>query len=261
MSTIVPNSRRIKNKQVVELRYGLGHIYWDRCGRIINEVLSGSPEWAFDSMKSGHCVMTRMDQNLQFVFGYGTLHLMQTQDVRVTDLLPVKDFAEIAESLAQIVIRVLELREFTRLGFRVWHMFETPSRYDANQAIARLKHFQFSERWGKVIAPTFSVEIEQPSRMLRVNLSSFEQEIRISPNLERNERIQAKNLPTGQREARIEKLKAKYKVESFPQCGVLVDIDGWIEDPLMDGGVSISSFAVDTFEEVGRVEKELLEEN
>ncbi len=53
-------------------------------------------------------------------------------------------------------------------------------------------------------------------------------------------------------------LKAKKKIEHYPQFGVLLDLDAYIEDPPYPDDLSISDFVTTAFEDFCRVKQTVL---
>lgn len=64
----------------------------------------------------------------------------------------------------------------------------------------------------------------------------------IPPGVAEAARVVAKDQPTRQKEAMLSKYKAKHFIEQYPACGVLLDLDSYIEDPPIGSGVSPGDF-------------------
>lgn len=257
MSTIVHLGSEVLHRYVYELRYEFGQIYWDRAGRVAKQILNDFDEWDFQSIDNQTCFLAHREQNVAFHFGPEKLDLVQTQNADVETLMPVGEFSRLAESATRIVIETLDLQYFSRIGYRVWHLYPTEDRNHSESLIRSLGIFSDQGEWAKLIPDakelSYRLVTERSTHSLRIAVSSFEQQIRLSPSILRTARTEASRLPKDQREARVDRIRAKKKIDSYPLFGVLLDLDAYLEEPPIPGDLSVSDFigrAFDDFQEI-----------
>ena len=251
MATIVNFGTEVIHRYVLELRYEFGQVYWDRAGRIARQLISENENWDFDEIALNRCQLSQRDQNLIFNFGPGKLDLTQTQTSEVSNLLPFGEFGTLAEVLASSVIKTLEIDSFPRIGFRVWHLYPTAGHEQSAELLQNLNGFQleseFAKSCGKVTEVSYRLVVDRQQHMLRVAVAPFEQQVEIPPSVIRAAKAKAKTKaykqPSDQRkQTLLDKAKAERAIASFPQFGLLLDLDAFIEDPPYPNGLSISDF-------------------
>ena len=251
-------AKAVVHKLVFELRYEYGFEYFDRAGATINEILRDSPGWVQDSINPQQGILRHVDNEATFSFNAQKLYLSQQQSEKIAEVMPIEDFAKTAERLTDIVRRQLQLgvteQDFTRIGFRVWHLFEQRSLEDAKQSIKNLG-FVSNDRF-TTLADVQSVDeislsavVDRPTCRTRIAIAAVEQNIALDPAT-RKEALQTPHaFPTGQKERLVEKIKAKRRVQRYPQFAVLIDMDHSIEDPVYPAHLNIASdFIVPNYE-------------
>lgn len=234
------------HRYVCEIRYDLGQVYWDRAGRIATEVLSDKPGWDFENIDMNNCQLSNRDQNLVLNFGPVKLDVSQTQNADVDALIPIGEFGKRVEELSSTVVRYLELKTFPRIGFRAWYLYPAESRERSHDMIRNLEVFSIKnsliESLGQIRELSHTLVVDRPTHMLRVAVSAFEQTIAIHPSVLRAANVKSRNHSHGQRQLMIDGLKAKKKIEHYPQFGVLLDLDAHIEDPPLRDELSVSDW-------------------
>ena len=175
MDTIVSLSTEVIHRFVFEVRYDFGQLYWDRAGRVSRQILSAFENWDSDSVSITTSRLSNRELNMVFNFGPAKLDLAQTQDADVDQLVSVGEFAKIAEDATSIVIESLELEWFSRIGFRMWHLYPTSDRNEAVSRISELRHFRIDTQSSPAISnPTdiaYHVVEERSKNMLRIAIS------------------------------------------------------------------------------------------
>jgi hypothetical protein len=252
----------IVHKYVYELRYDFGQVYWDRAGRIAKEILSERQQWDFDAIDINHCQLANRDSNLAFNFGHAKLDLSQTQTVDVESLLEVGEFGKLAETMTSTVVSNLELEFFPRIGFRVWHLYPSVDREQSHQMVQDLKLFSLdsalSATLGELSEVSHRLVVDRRKHMLRIAVAPFEQQVELPPSLIRAAKVQASKESHGQRQKRIDALKAQKKIQHYPHFGVLLDLDAYVEDPPYPDGLSISDFIATAFADFSEVKRTVL---
>lgn len=198
------------------------------------------------------------DENIALDFSPAKLDLVQTQSADVAALREPGLFGALADQLSQIVVRNLEVEEYPRIGLRAWYLYPARDRNQSYEMINSLKIAHVDkdllQKLGETSETSFRLVVERHDHMARIAIAPFEQVVPIPPSTVRAARGRARDLPKGQRQALIDRIKAKKAVESYPQFGVLVDLDAYLEEPPTD--VSVSNFidnAVKDFGEIKRI--------
>ncbi len=263
MTLVVGMSTEVVHRYVIELRFDFGHVYWDRAGRIAKEIL-GLEGWDFEQIDIHHCRLSRRDLNVVFNFGPGKLDLSQTQSSEVAELMPAGQFGSMAEELAEIVVRHLELDTFPRIGFRTWHLYPARDRQESFVILQNLDLFRHNESTMNALGDpselSYRVVVERQEHMLRIALAPFEQAIDLPPSILRAAKTKARD-HRGDKQARkalIDKLKAERMIQNYPQFGVLLDLDAYIEDPPFPDDLSVSDFVANAVADFKTVKQSVL---
>jgi hypothetical protein len=263
MAAIVDLKTEIVHRYVFELRYDFGQIYWDRAGRIAKEILLNHSGWDFNSIDIHHCQLGHRDANLVFNFGHGKLDISQAQSLEVQTLMPIGEFGTLAESFATAVVQHLDLEAFPRIGFRVWHLYASADREQSYHFLRRLKLFSLnaatSEPLGEISEISHRLVVNRGSHVLRIAIAPFEQQVDLPLSVVRAAKTQASKAKKDQKAVRIDQLKAKKTISHFPQFGLLLDLDAYIEDPPFPDDLTISDFIATAFGDFGRVKEVALE--
>jgi len=263
MSQIVHRTTEVVHRYVLELRYLLGHLYWDRCGKPINEIVSRDEGWDFDRIDGGTCHLCERERNLYFNVSALKLDLSQVQSAEVATLVTAPEFGSIADSLSVTVTEILQLSEFSRIGFRAWYLYPTTDRDDSYNRVRKLKVLSpeiENLMLGRVSEAACRFVIERPGHMVRAAVTPCEPAVNLSPGIVRAARTKARDQPHHQRQLLLDKAKAEKIIQSYPQFGVLVDLDAYIEDPPYPNALSMSGFVEDARSSFEAIKSVLLEE-
>lgn len=245
---IVSLATCVRHRYVYELRYSFGHLFWDRCGKIANEIVGSEKraDWNFSAAGNGFFQCQSISENINFSYGWAKLDLSQAQGPKTEALMASSTFAMIADEVSSIVVETLRLSVFTRIGFRALYLFGTRDKEEANERLKELRAVrQTPEIWkslGETAEFTFSTLVKRPGSMLKVSVSPFEQDVAIPPGIAEAARLAAKDEPARQKQARLEKYRAKHLIEQYPACGIVVDLDSYIEEPPIGSGVAPGEF-------------------
>ncbi len=256
----VSASTGVAHRYIFELRYDFGFLYWDRVGRLAGH-LSSEEGWDVGSMNVDRCILRNADKNIHFSYGPKKLDLAQTQSEDVVELLEAHEFAALAEQFSGDVLEALDQPFCTRIGFRFQELFGTS---DQEEAAARVRsldwarlHDDIEQRLGPVSEPSFRAVFARPGRNVRVAVTPFEQQIELPPSILKAARARARDYPRDQTRVIRQRLKAEKMVKSYPNYGVLLDLDAYLEDPPTPG-VSISDFITTSHEDFAVVKKIVL---
>jgi len=230
----------VLHKLVFELRYDYGYTYLDRAGSTINDILRSNAGWIPEGVNPQQGVLKHIDSEAIFTFGPRKLVLSQQQSEKIATLMPLPDFAEMANKLARTVRGWLQLaeeeRDFTRVGFRVWRLFEQESLESAKKAIRSMgilseQHFASLADVRSVDEVSFNVTIDRPVCKTRIAVAAVEQSIQVDPATVKQALQIPHEFSHDQVEKLREKIKAKKCLQQYPQFAVLVDMDHFVDDP------------------------------
>jgi hypothetical protein len=147
----------------------------------------------------------------------------------------LEQFVQQVDDLTQLVIGELDLREFSRLGFRVWYLFECSDIPDAEKWLEKLELCKVSPKLvsafeGQLEAANMAVLIESKDRKFRVAFNSIERTVPLNLG-EGILNVPPRSLPKGQREHLVEQLKLKKRLAHNPQFAAMIDIDAFQDEP------------------------------
>lgn len=256
MSHVVALPTRVVHRYVLELRYESGELYWDRAGRIAREIVA-TEGWGLETIDGNACRVSLPEKNVSFSFGAGKLDLSQTQSKEVLELMPAEEFGATADSLAGIVTKALEVNFFPRIGFRAWTLFPTSDREDSYRVAKNLRLFRTDPEsqgaLGDISEVGYRLTVERADHMLRIAMSPFEQLVELPVSVMQAARARARDHRRHQRQIMFDKMKAEKVVKNYPQFGLLLDLDAFIEEPPCPDQLSVSDFvrtAADDFRDV-----------
>ena len=251
----------VPHRCVFELRYEQGEFYWDRCGRIARQ-LAAREGWELKSLDFNGCHICQEEKNLIFSYTPSKLDLTQSQNRDISELMPPAEFAAIATEFSGIVIEVLDINTFPRIGFRHWTLFGTESIEEASKKIGEVSFFRPCEALsdlGELSLMSHSVVITRPDFMVRVAIAPFEQQINIAPSVLEAAKAKASHrYPKEQRSILLQKLKAKKAIKEYPAVGMMIDLDAYIEDPEYPDQLSAQTFVENAMEDFGTIRMKVL---
>jgi hypothetical protein len=178
-------------------------------------------------------------------------------------LLTPGEFRTIAEEFSEAVIGTLELKSFPRIGFRAWALYETSSLDEASDRIGRSVVFTPGEplrSLGELSSISYSAVVSRPKHMLRIAVAPFEQQVNLSPSLVAAARLKAREKWRDQRTVRVQALKAKKTIRSYPALGIMIDLDAYIEEPPFPGELSCHDFVDQAVEDFSDIRNIVLQE-
>ena len=239
---IIDSRHSICHKVIFEVRYKYGFAYLDRCGSTANEIMKRADEWELYghdpnpqnapliSLRNG----TRFDFNtLKYNFA-----LEQTvgaeKDIEEQDL---SNFIEQVDLVSSIVNEKLSLKDFTRVGFRIWYLFASKSIEDSEKCISKLlKTSDIDDSIAKALngaveAKSHVVVVASQDRKFRISITGVESQVQL--NLGGSTlNIQPHKLSRGQDKHLQKQLKARKKIaNNNPEFAIMLDIDSFVDSP------------------------------
>ncbi|MBM4047565.1 MAG: hypothetical protein FJ279_20865 [Planctomycetes bacterium] len=237
---VIAGKASICHKLVFAVEYRFGMTYLDRCGRTMNQIMRLRPEWVLQGSDVNPQNAPLVNLKSGMVFNFSSTHMdvaiEQAGGGKELDEGDVSDFVEQAHFLSGIVVDELELREFTRVGFRVWYLLPSDSKDDSERWIRDLPAFRVSDDLpkafgGKLEVASYALIIRGVERKYRIAVSAVERHAQIDvPGGLLS--VRASKLPKDQHKVFLEQLKAKSRLKANPEFAAMVDVDAFVEDPV-----------------------------
>ena len=241
---IVP-SISIPTSIIFELRYNYGYEYLDHTGKVINEIIS-RPGWNVSKAQTDFTSLLNTDEEIIFNFGPQKLDLVQRVSETNKELSPIDQIARLCDDLSLIIIRQFNLQQYLRIGFRVHQLFKADNLEQAKEYVKTLKIFTTNLPGETIEEVSYTIVISEKEWKSRIAIAPAEQRVEIGPATLKAAQIETHKLAKGQKEALMQKMKAKKIIEAFPLYAVLVDIDSYVEDPPI-GELKIMDFVKNTY--------------
>lgn len=255
MSLVVSLDTEVQHRYVFELRYRFGYSFWDRSGSVCESVLRRFDDWRLTKIDAERASLLDDQTNCALNFGHAKLDVSQGQNAEVSEIMPCDEFGKLTETLAGLVIEKLRVSDFSRIGFRQWFLYPAGSYEESQQLMGQLGSFRVSDSllrdFGPVEERSFRAIVSCPTHQVRVAVTPFEQAIDLPPGVIEKAHRSSKDVPKNQKRVLLDTLKAKRQIENYPQFGILVDLDAFIEEPDYPQDFSISEFvktAADNFD-------------
>ena len=248
------SAKPIVHQLVFELRYDYGHGYLDRAGEAIVELLRREPGWAFRKVDQGFTTFSNAELNATFNFGLAKLDLIQSQSKEVVKLMPVPDFALLANDLTATVLPYIGPVVPTRIGFRSRLLWESKSHEAAVNHLRGLESFRLAtpdeDDLGAVTDCSFSFVYEALECKRRVALRTIEQQVVLDRASFEAEFKKIHGLPSEQRKDSLrQKMKEKKYVDFIPPHAIMLDVDSYLEeDDIVWDEMELADFIKNSFD-------------
>ena len=247
------------HRATFELRYRRGYTFWDRCGRVTNAILYSENDYDWTLQRSGadSIQLNNEHEGMAFEFGPQKLGLTQEQNLRNHRVMSLSEFAALSDRLASHVVTGLPVDTFSRIGFRVWHLYgvdshdEMMAASDSLLPLAKLN--EFVNDVGRGWDPSFRTTVERKTELITVSLSTFTQNVVLPPAVAALAARDAAAMSKNQKEARLAQLKAQRMLDDFPKFGILLDVDAYIDDPPFPDDLTIHDFVRRAIEGFGEI--------
>jgi hypothetical protein len=240
MSVSLNGKKSILHKLVFELRYSYGFTYLDCCGRTLNVLLRQLPEWFPRddqvSPQNAPLVSARNGAVLSFSARKLDLSLERALGKEPISDDEVKAFVSQVDECTAIVVDQLGLKEFTRIGFRVWLLFSAASKDETEKWLLDLKWYNISSKLTNAFGASepaavgAGIVLKSDDRSFRIGFNGVERQMQVDLG-EGVLSVRPSSLPKGQREHLIKQQQVKkLKIEN-PLFGAMIDIDAYQDDP------------------------------
>ncbi|OHB68178.1 MAG: hypothetical protein A2W17_01675 [Planctomycetes bacterium RBG_16_41_13] len=213
----------------------------DRCGSIINEIMNNYPAWTQETVPDPQnapliCLengmklnfsTTKYDFSLEQPFG-------DEADLTQSD---IEKFIDQADSISSLINERLDLKIFTRIGFRIWYIFRAETLAAAENWIKQLLGtVPFDDQITKALnngiveARNYAVVIASSDRKFRISINGVESyaKLDIRGNILD---VRTSKLHKDQDKYLLKQLKEKKRVAKNPHFASMIDIDSFVETP------------------------------
>lgn len=102
---------------ILELKYGGGHLYWDKCGETISDIQKNNIEWKWNGTSAESAELVNPYSNMTLMFNYNYIRFNQNE---VDNLNQLK---ESAESIVPIIVKKFKIEKYQRIGNRYRYVF------------------------------------------------------------------------------------------------------------------------------------------
>jgi hypothetical protein len=168
-----------------------------------------------------------------------------------------EDFIEQVAFITPIIHDQLGLKEFTRIGFRAFYLFNCETEEQAARWLDGLGLYKINQKFIDAFGSNLdhaglAAFIVGEDRKYRIALNVVEQNAHIDLGQEILN-IQPSKLHENQRKIRKDRLKAKYLIKVNPTNAAMIDIDAFIENPItIEASKFISSSLEQFYNNLGR---------
>jgi len=224
------------HRVIFEIRYNHGYTYLDRCGKTVNSILQSMPEWILKSEQispqNAPLVSTANQCTFNFSSNKMRFSIEQPANAQINSS-EIERFVEQVDSVSSIVIEHLSLKEFTRIGTRIFYLFPFQDQTEVERWIADLGVFSLSDRFlsafgGPVENAGVSLVIPGQERTYRICLNGVEKLAQIDFG---SEILSLKTTAMSKEQKRTFKQRQPERTYSQPHFAAMIDIDAYLEDP------------------------------
>ncbi len=229
----------ILQKIVFELRYRYGFTYLDKCGRTINAIMREHPEWMISGDPNPQTTgLVSLQTGCLFNFSAPKCDFALEKPLG-GDPISDQDFSGFVEQVALIsgiVFDQLGLKEFTRIGFRAWHLFGCQNREEAENWLHSLDCYSISPNLssafeGEIEATSVVVVITGTDRKFRIAFNAVESHVELDLGQEIL-RVQASSLSKDQDKFLRKQMETKRRMRANPEYAAMIDMDAFQETPI-----------------------------
>lgn len=246
----------ILDKVVFEVRYRYGFGYLDNCGSTVNRIMRTQPEWILrsDSPNPQNAPLISLKNGCLFNFSALKYDFGLDRPIGA-DPISGEDFAGFADQVNAVTLIVheeLQLKDFTRVGFRAWFVFPFTSKEESESWLLGLGCYEVSPSFcdkfeGKKPESTnMAMIIKDKERNFRFAFNGVEQQAQMEMG-EGILSVKPRSLQKEQNRYVIEWAKAKRRQRQSPGYAAMIDVDAFIDDPL---SVDARDFIVKSMDEI-----------
>ncbi|MBU1863723.1 MAG: hypothetical protein KKH94_08690 [Candidatus Omnitrophica bacterium] len=130
----------ILEKIVLELRYKLGYAYLDKCGAILNELITRFPQLMIEGVNPQASALRAKGSGLTIDFNSDRILIVE-------DFIKKRnEFIDIASSAVNIISERIQVQSFTRVGNRFFFVHPYKTLKEANEQLKTWGFLHFDEK-------------------------------------------------------------------------------------------------------------------
>ena len=236
---LIKGKEPLLRRVVCEVRFRDGYLYLDHCGRLVKKLLQLSPEWvvAAEPVPRGTSVYHLVaGVALHFTSQGASLDLDKSSTDEVIDPTEIDQFVKLAEDALGLVFDELEVKEWTRIGFRELYYFPSDQKAETERWLNQLALFTVSPNLAdsfkaKPDSMGLSVVLEGEDCCYRIALNGVERAAQV-PIGDTTLTVRSSSLPKNQKAALQESLKKQRQRQINAAFSALLDIDSYRMDPV-----------------------------
>jgi len=252
---VIGGKRAILHKLIFEIRYRFGYTYLDRKGFLINRIIESYPNLLLLSNPNEATFneTTFFSQEDKSFLGVSAHHFYAFREQKIGDRglkeRDAENLARITNEVFDLISEILDLKDFSRIGFRVNYLLSDMNEQESKSWIAKTNIFNISEQFisafkGQIESQGHTLVIIGENKKYKISLNS----VKRSYSLEIGGlTIRPHFLSKKQDEILKKQLLAKRKFEDNPEYSVLIDVDTFLEEPL---DINIEDFILQSFSEI-----------
>ncbi len=148
----------------------------------------------------------------------------------------INEFIAQAEFVSSIVNEMLNLKDFVRVGFRIWYLFGSKDKDDSTAWISKLlKEMSIDESIakgfeGSIDAMNYVAVIASQDRKFRISITGVESNAQIDVG-DGLLGVRASKLSKNQDKIFTKQLKERKRIFLNPQFAAMIDVDSFVEEP------------------------------
>jgi hypothetical protein len=236
---LIKGKEPLLRRVVCEVRFRDGHLYLDHCGRLLKKLVNSSPEWILGNEATpGGAQAFQMASGSALAFSRHSTSLSMdytTADETIEDT-QVEQFAEVADDAFGLIFDELEVKEWSRIGYRESYHFSCESKAEAFRWLTELGLVTVSATLpgsfqGTPQAIELSFELEGTDCSYRIGLGGIERAAQV-PIGDATLTVRPSLLPEKQKDVLKQKLKQQRQRQINAAFAALIDIDAYRENPV-----------------------------
>ena len=218
------NVEPVRDNLAFEIRYGAGHLYFDRCGQCLLDIERKCSGWSMVSVD----IQTGRVQNPSKAMYANFNHNQFDFTAAKTHTRSIEEIAQEASNLWTIVQANLALDEFMRMGFRLFYLLPVSS---TDEAEVRLRRSEINVQLQQTLLDKgYSIKTRHIIVVLLKDSTEYRLEL---AGVTRHEGLEPSDLLRGdpralskrQRELRVAQLKQMAEYSANPMFAVSLNID------------------------------------
>lgn len=198
----------------LELRYGNGYLYVDRCGTILREIFGRWPLATAESVAVNETKIVMSDKQISLAFSDKRVALTQLYPSGISDLGEFGDFA------ISTICKFLEIDAFTRVGNRFIYMLKLEDEKESLDLLQRTGFFNIPKEKVSQIGDT----VKEANIRFQI---TRDEEVGYGIRLGHVNRTLNLQLPK----------PIKYDASKFILSGLAIDVDCFTMKPVESGNV------------------------